>query len=289
MPGLCVRGVGFCSVCQGFERCVHALKACMVHGARNRPRCGVCGHKLVKNGQTSAGRTRWRCRACGASRVINRPDATRRAQASLFVSWLLTGVCVKQLAMPTTSFARKVSWCWQVDPPQPLITGEIYDQIIIDGIYLSHHWCLLIATNGSHVIGWQWCDRESVAAWQALLSRFPASTVVVTDGGPGALKAIRHCWPATGVQRCLFHVWLNTKTDLTGHRKPLLARHYCASEATSPPSTLSTKPPHEPPNSTIDGTLTGISPANEPTTPAGNQDNNTGGTPTTGFDAPTCA
>ena len=32
MPGLCVRGVGFCSVCQGFERCVHALKACMVHG-----------------------------------------------------------------------------------------------------------------------------------------------------------------------------------------------------------------------------------------------------------------
>lgn len=219
MPGLCVRGVGFCSVCQGFERCVHALKACMVHGGRNRPRCGVCGHKLVKNGQTSAGRTRWRCRACGASRVINRPDATRRAQASLFVSWFVAGVCVKQLAMPTTSFARKVSWCWQVDPPQPLIIGEIYDQIIIDGIYLSHHWCLLIATNGSHVIGWQWCDRESVAAWQALLSRFPAPTVVITDGGPGALKAIRQCWPATGVQRCLFHVWLNTKTDLTGHPK----------------------------------------------------------------------
>ncbi|MDU5379706.1 MAG: transposase [Actinomyces sp.] len=135
------------------------------------------------------------------------------------MSWLVAGVCVKQLAMPTTSFARKVSWCWQVDPPQPLITGEIYDQIIIDGIYLSHHWCLLIATNGSHVIGWQWCDRESVAAWQALLSKFPAPTVVITDGGPGALKAIRQCWPATGVQRCLFHVWLNTKTDLTGHPK----------------------------------------------------------------------
>lgn len=27
----------------------------MVHGARKQPRCGVCGHKLVKNGQTSAG------------------------------------------------------------------------------------------------------------------------------------------------------------------------------------------------------------------------------------------
>ena len=43
--------------------------------------------------------------------------------------------------------------------------------------------------------------------------------MVITDDRPGALKAIRQCWPATGVQRCLFHVWLNTKTDLTGHPK----------------------------------------------------------------------
>ncbi|MGQ7785744.1 transposase-like zinc-binding domain-containing protein, partial [Nesterenkonia sp. K-15-9-6] len=27
----------------------------------NQPVCGVCGTKLVKNGKTSAGRTRWRC------------------------------------------------------------------------------------------------------------------------------------------------------------------------------------------------------------------------------------
>ncbi|MGB3886413.1 transposase-like zinc-binding domain-containing protein, partial [Gordonia sp. (in: high G+C Gram-positive bacteria)] len=36
-------------------------------GSRNSPVCGVCANKLVKNGTTSAGRTRWRCKHCGAS------------------------------------------------------------------------------------------------------------------------------------------------------------------------------------------------------------------------------
>lgn len=31
--------------------------------ACNRPVCGVCGQRLVKNGKTSSGRTRWRCLA----------------------------------------------------------------------------------------------------------------------------------------------------------------------------------------------------------------------------------
>lgn len=29
-------------------------------------------------------------------------------------------------------------------------------------------WCVLIAHNGQYVIAWQWCDRESNAAWVAL-------------------------------------------------------------------------------------------------------------------------
>ncbi|WP_416375677.1 transposase-like zinc-binding domain-containing protein, partial [Neomicrococcus lactis] len=33
--------------------------------ASHRPRCGVCDCVLVKNGKTSAGRTRWRCKSCG--------------------------------------------------------------------------------------------------------------------------------------------------------------------------------------------------------------------------------
>lgn len=35
----------------------------------NQPRCEACADKLVKNGATSAGRTRWRCRRCAASKT----------------------------------------------------------------------------------------------------------------------------------------------------------------------------------------------------------------------------
>ena len=57
-----------------------------------------------------------------------------RAQASLFVPWHLAGMCVKQLAMPTTSFARKISWCWHITVPQPPLAGQPYPQIIIDAV-----------------------------------------------------------------------------------------------------------------------------------------------------------
>lgn len=38
----------------------------------------------------------------------------------------------------------RISWCWQVKPRIPM-TGEIYNQVQIDGIYLPYGWCLLVA------------------------------------------------------------------------------------------------------------------------------------------------
>ena len=60
-----------------------------------------------------------------------------------------------------------------------MATGEIYRQILVDGTYFGS-WCLLIAHNGTHVIGWQWAGSESKASWGALIKRFPAPDVVVT-------------------------------------------------------------------------------------------------------------
>lgn len=37
--------------------------------------------------------------------------------------------------------------------PQPIVTGEVYRQIIVDGTYYQV-WCLLVAHNGKHVIAW---------------------------------------------------------------------------------------------------------------------------------------
>ena len=186
--------------------------------ACNRPVCGVCGQRLVKNGKTSSGRTRWRCLSCGASTVKSRPDISARAQADLFIKWLLEGYSVNQLGLAKTSFATKSAWCWQVQVPKPSVTGEVYNQVLLDGIYLSYGWCLITATNGKQVIDWQWCQRENAPAYQALMNRLPAPMVVVTDGGAGVAKALCLTWPESRIQRCLFHIRANTITDLT--RKP---------------------------------------------------------------------
>ena len=185
-------------------------------GACNQPVCGVCGWKLVKNGATSAGRTRWRCKSCGASTTQARPDVTAKAEASLFRRWLLEEFSARQLGLAKTSFANKTIWCWQVQVPKPSVTGEVYDQVLLDGIYLAYGWCLITATNGEKIIAWQWCQRENSAAYQALMIQLPAPRVVVTDGGAGIAKALRLRWPESR-KRCLSHIRANTITDLTSH------------------------------------------------------------------------
>ena len=184
-------------------------------GACNQPVCGVCGWKLVKNGSTSAGRTRWRCQSCGASTTQTRPDVTAKAEARLFRRWLLEEFSARQLGVAKTSFTNKTHWCWHVEVPKPQVTGEVYDQVLLDGIYLAYGWCLITATNGEKIIDWQWCQRENSAAYQALMNRLPAPTVVLTDGGAGIAKALRLTWPQSRIQRCLFHIRANTITDLT--------------------------------------------------------------------------
>ena len=160
----------------------------------NSPRCGVCASKLVKNGSTSAGRTRWRCRSCGASATQQRADISLRATVMRFVAWLLGKQSQADTGGRTDrTFRRHIAWCWGIPVPQPAVTGEIYRQIIVDGTYFAT-WCVLIAHNGSHVIGWQWCASESKAAWGELIRRFPAPDVIVTDGGTGLRSALDRYW-----------------------------------------------------------------------------------------------
>lgn len=159
----------------------------------------------MKNGKTSAGRTRWRCKTCGASTTQQRGDVTARAQVRDFLAWLLGSSPRTRHNQKSRSFRRNTSWCWDITVPQPERTGEVHRQIIVDGTYFGG-WCVLIAHNGSHVIGWQWCDRESKAAWVALFKQFPAPDVVVTDGGSGLRAAVDQRWQRTRIQRCYFHV-----------------------------------------------------------------------------------
>lgn len=181
--------------------------------------CDLCGGRVKKFGKTAAGAQRFRCTQCGATSSLKRrrADVARRHELEAFLSWL-TGKhtqaeAAKKAGISTRSFRRRVAWCWNIRPRIP-VTGEIYDQVQLDGIYIGS-WCCLIAISPTGVIGYQWCDTEKRAAWETLLQRFPAPAVVVTDGGPGLLSARRYAWPDTRVQRCLVHIQRNVRTYLT--------------------------------------------------------------------------
>lgn len=103
-------------------------------------------------------------------------------------------------------------WCWHVPAPKPPVTGEVYPQVFIDGLWLGS-WVLLVARSPTHVITWQQAVSEDRAAYQGLLA-----DLVTTDGAAGALKAIT-TWPHTPVQRCLVHAHRHTARDLTRHPK----------------------------------------------------------------------
>lgn len=45
--------------------------------------------------------------------------------------------------------------------PHPPVTGQVHDQIFIDGMHLSGGWVLLIARDREHVLEWQWAANES--------------------------------------------------------------------------------------------------------------------------------
>ncbi|MHC8608423.1 IS1249 family transposase [Paenarthrobacter ureafaciens] len=175
----------------------------------------MCGQTLVRNGKTSAGKQRYRCLNCGSSRSGERPDVSRRAELEAFLGWLMgtTGQAAAASFGTARSFRRRTAWCWNIVPRIPA-TGEVHDQIQVDGIYVGS-WCCLIAVAGEHVLGWQWCDTEKKTAWAALLQRFPAPRVVITDGGSGIAAALSECWSETAVQRCLVHVQRNVRTYLT--------------------------------------------------------------------------
>lgn len=95
-----------------------------------------------------------------------------------------------------------------------VLTGEVHHAIVIDGIRVGNQVCLIARTT-SYGIAWLWVDRENSTNWVKLLNLLPAPTYVVCDGQKGMLKALAICWPTTVIQRCRFHVWLNTKAKLT--------------------------------------------------------------------------
>lgn len=98
------------------------------------------------------------------------------------------------------------------------VTGEVFDQIFLDGKHIGYGWVLLSATNqDGQVIAWQWATSENSTAYKALLEHVAPPVVVTVDGAKGGLSAVRDLWENEGtkVQRCLIHINRNNTDDLT--------------------------------------------------------------------------
>lgn len=171
----------------------------------NRALCQVCAYRLVRNGTTRGGRTRWRCKHCGASTTRTRTEITAAAQFNTFHTWLLGTTTQTAHGGTGRSFRAATAWCRNITVPPIEPTGVIADQVMVDGTYFNG-WCVLIAFNTTHVIDWQWCDREKHTTWTQLLNRIPAPQLVIVDGGTGIHTTLRDTCTQTPVQRCYFHI-----------------------------------------------------------------------------------
>lgn len=185
---------------------------------RQHPTCDICGHRLIKNGTTSAGKVRWRCTRCGASTTRRRPDLEQQAFFNHFIDWItgkhsLTEVA-ESFGVSSRTMTNRFSQFWPIQPPQPVDPARIYDEIFIDGTYTNNH-CLLIASTRHHILCWHWCTQETTKDYRILLGKLQPPSIVCTDGGSGARSAIKTCWPATRTQRCLVHIQRNVRTYVT--------------------------------------------------------------------------
>ena len=116
-------------------------------------RCPVCAVPMKKNGHTAAGAQRWKCTSCALSTTCPSGRARRHEQADEladFIAWATSRHTQDEQEGSARAFRRRTCWCWQVPVPHPPVTGQVHDQIFIDGMHLSGGWVLLIARDREH-------------------------------------------------------------------------------------------------------------------------------------------
>ncbi len=185
------------------------------------PKCAICGKTMRKNGTTTAGSQRWRCNTCGWSKT--RKNDTRAKRFKLFLNWLLSKKTQEEMGYSRSKFKRLTYEFWQIWPIA-FQTGEVFDTIFLDGIWIKKNCVVLIACSRNNVIAWHLARSESSDAWAAIMSRIPSPTMLVSDGAPGLAKAARSVWPQTRIQRCTVHIFRDVKLCTTLNPKLLAGK-----------------------------------------------------------------
>lgn len=185
---------------------------------RGKRYCQPCGNKLQKNGYniTKHGKkTKWRCPECHTTRQKFRLDIHQKHTLKSFVNYLIGTTSAKELYGSITTFHRQSKWCWNIKP-RPLITGEIYDYLIIDAKPLKGSTCAIVR-NREYITNWQHGLTENSRLWLDTLVTLPRPKAIVSDGQKGIFKALNLLWPGVAIQRCHIHVRRNIRTKLTNN------------------------------------------------------------------------
>lgn len=170
---------------------------------------------MQKRGKNGQGKQRWLCATCKQSRSLGHETQAHSRVLDRFVAWLMGKQSQVELPSGFTdrTWRNQTSWCWDV-VPKPLLTGEVYPILLLDGIRVGSQVCL-IARTPQYVVAWCWVPYESSSYWDKLLGMLPAPAVVVCDGQKGILVSIPRNCPGAAIQRCHFHVWQNVRAKLT--------------------------------------------------------------------------
>ena len=137
----------------------------------DNPICSACGSTMKRNGHTSSGATRWRCKGCGASLTHRIDNAAKRLAE--FLDWLMGKGAQADLPGEGRTFRRRTSEFWSIWPIAPY-TGEVFDVVFLDGLWVGRDAVVLMACTKEHVVAWHLAQSECAEAWAALMMRMPA-------------------------------------------------------------------------------------------------------------------
>lgn len=98
------------------------------------PHCPECGKRMAKNGNTSAGRARWRRASCGASATSRIDNAAKLLAAPLACP--LTRSRQSDITGGGGTFLRKTARFWEIWPMLPKVEA-VRRVVFVDGIHLG--------------------------------------------------------------------------------------------------------------------------------------------------------
>ena len=147
--------------------------------------------------------------------------------------WIKEGYSQRQIALQgrfSQTKIKRIKTYWLSKKPPSIKVSYNSKNVVFDGTYFSHNYCLLIFWNPNNheIIDTHFCLKESYvicSPWFASLKQKGLSPKSVTmDGNTQVMRAIKEVWPDCVIQRCLYHIQRQGLVWLRRYPKLILAR-----------------------------------------------------------------